>query len=97
MGYCRQHRQLQSQHSIQHQAFSPSPLTQRGTVLPAALSGPRKGGSRNTGREGVSSPPLCPLTHSTLHVQLQLRAWSINTYMLSIRQYLEVSSTEGQG
>lgn len=48
-------------------------------------------------RQGrVSSPPLCPLTPSTLHVQLQFTVWPTNTYMLSIGQNLEVSATEGQ-
>lgn len=75
MGYCRQHRQLESQHAIQHRAFPPSILTQHGTLLPAALSGTRKGSSRYTDRKGASSTHsyLCPLSHSTLHVQPQLR------------------------
>lgn len=93
MGYCRQHGQLESQHTTQHQAFSPSILTQHGTLLPAALSGARKGSSGYAGRKGASFPThsyLCPLSHSTLREQ------SINTYMHTIRHYLQVSATKGQ-
>ena len=60
MGYCRQHRQLESQYAIQDQAFSPSVLTQHGTLLPAALSGKVAAGTQ-TGKEHLLPIPTCAL------------------------------------
>lgn len=65
MGYCRQHRELESQHAIHHQAICPSILTQHVTLLPTVLSGTPKSSSQYTRQErNIFSYPPCLPVHS---------------------------------